>query len=218
MRSLADFARSGRQAETLTILLPGALHGPEDFMREGFVDAVRNRGIDMDILLAELLFDHVADEQALPQLHASLIKPSLAAGYCHIWLAGISIGGYVAMGYADQYPGCVEGLFLMAPYPGNRMTTNEIAAAGGILSWQPGDLAEDDTERRNWRWLQSHEKSSIEVHLGYGTEDRFAPGHEMMAEALPTWHVDHIPGGHDWPAWRDLWHRFLDRRFGGRDE
>lgn len=218
MRSLAHFAQPGRQAETLTILLPGALHGPEDFMREGFVDAVRNRGIDMDLLLAELQFDHVAGEQALPQLHASLIEPSLAAGYRHIWLVGISIGGYVAMGYADQYPGCVEGLFLMAPYPGNRMTTNEIAAAGGILSWQPGDLAEDDTERRNWRWLQSHEKSSIEVHLGYGTEDRFAPGHEMMAEALPTWHVDHIPGGHDWPAWRDLWHRFLDRRFGGRDE
>lgn len=218
MRSLADFAQPGRQAETLIILLPGALHGPEDFVNEGFVEAVRDRGLDMDILLAELLFDHIADEQALPQLHASLIKPSLAAGYRRIWLAGISIGGYVAMGYADQYPGCVEGLFLMAPYPGNRMTTNEIAAAGGILSWQPGDLAEDDTERRNWRWLQSRAKSGIEVHLGYGLEDRFAPGHEMMAEALPTGHVDRISGGHDWSAWRNLWQRFLDRRFRGRDE
>jgi pimeloyl-ACP methyl ester carboxylesterase len=215
MRSLADFAQPGRQAETLTILLPGALHQPEDFMREGFVDAVRNRGIDMDLLLAGLLFDHVAGEQALPQLHASLIAPSLAAGYRHIWLAGISIGGYVAMAYADRYPGGVEGLFLMAPYPGNRMTTSEIATAGGIIAWQPGDLAKDDTERRNWRWLQSHEKSGIEVHLGYGAEDRFAPGHAMMAEALPARHVDCIAGGHDWPAWRDLWHRFLERRFGG---
>ena len=218
MRNLTDFAQPGRQAETLTVLLPGALHGPEDFVREGFVEAVRNRGIDMDLLLAGLLFDHVADEQALPQLHASLIEPSLEAGYRHIWLAGISIGGYVAMGYADRYPGAVDGLFLMAPYPGNRMTTREIATAGGILSWQPGDLAEDDTERRNWRWLQSHEKSGIEVHLGYGAEDRFAPGHEMMAEALPAGRVDCIVGGHDWLAWRDLWHRFLDRRFGGRDE
>ncbi|OAJ71198.1 hypothetical protein A7976_07125 [Methylobacillus sp. MM3] len=215
MRSLADFAQPGRQAETLTILLPGALHQPEDFVREGFVDAVRNRGIDMDLLLAGLLFDHVAGEQALPQLHASLIAPSLAAGYRHIWLAGISIGGYVAMAYADRYPGGVEGLFLMAPYPGNRMTTSEIATAGGIIAWQPGDLAKDDTERRNWRWLQSHEKSGIEVHLGYGAEDRFAPGHAMMAEALPARHVDCIAGGHDWPAWRDLWHRFLERRFGG---
>lgn len=215
MRSLAHFAQPGRQAETLTVLLPGALHGPEDFVREGFVEAVRNRGIDMDILLAGLLFDHVADEQALPQLHASLIAPSLAAGYRHIWLAGISIGGYVAMAYADRYPGGVEGLFLMAPYPGNRMTTSEIATAGGIIAWQPGDLAKDDTERRNWRWLQSHEKSGIEVHLGYGAEDRFAPGHAMMAKALPANHVDCIAGGHDWPAWRDLWHRFLERRFGG---
>ena len=218
MRSLADFAQPGRQAETLIILLPGALHQPEDFVREGFVDAVRNRGIAMDLLLAGLRFDHVADEQALPQLHAELVEPSLAAGYRHIWLAGISIGGYVAMNYADRYPGGMAGLFLMAPYPGNRMTTQEIAAAGGLLSWQPGKLAEGDTERRNWRWLQSHEKSGIEVHLGYGAEDRFAPGHAMMAEALPAGRVDCVAGGHDWPAWRDLWQRFLARRFGGRDE
>jgi len=218
MRSLADFAQPGRQAETLIILLPGALHQPEDFVREGFVDAVRNRGIAMDLLLAGLRFDHVADEQALPQLHAELVEPSLAAGYRHIWLAGISIGGYVAMNYADRYPGGMAGLFLVAPYPGNRMTTQEIAAAGGLLSWQPGELAEGDTERRNWRWLQSHAKSGIEVHLGYGAEDRFAPGHAMMAEALPAGRVDCVAGGHDWPAWRDLWQRFLDRRFGGRDE
>jgi pimeloyl-ACP methyl ester carboxylesterase len=216
MHSLTDLARPGRQAETLVILLPGALHQPEDFVREGFVDAVRRRGLDMDLLLAGLLFDHVADEQALPQLHAHLVEPALAAGYRHIWLAGISIGGYVAMSYADRFPGRAAGLFLMAPYPGNRMTTNEIAAAGGIRAWQSGNLAEDDTERRNWRWLQTHR--DVEVHLGYATEDRFAGGHAMMAEALPPNRVDCIPGGHDWPAWRSLWQRFLDRRFGASHE
>lgn len=212
MRSVTHPAQPGRRAETLVILLPGALHGPEDFLREGFAQAVQARGLDMDLQCAELKFEQVAGEQALPQLHAALVEPALAAGYGRLWLAGISIGGYVAMGYADRYPGRVHGLCLIAPYPGNRMTTGEIAAAGGLAAWQPGELAEDDTERRNWRWLKT--RRDTEVHLGYGAEDRFAPGHAMMAEALPRACVDRVPGGHDWPAWRDVWQRFLDRRFG----
>lgn len=196
------------------ILLPGALHGPQDFLREGFAGAVQARGLALDLQLAELEFAHVASEQALPELHDDLLRPAIQAGYRNIWLAGISIGGYVAMRFADRFPGLVHGLFLIAPYPGNRMTTNEIAQAGGLAAWQPGVLAEEDAERGNWRWLQRPGKT--EVHLGYGTEDRFADAHDMMAVALPTEHVDRVAGGHDWPAWRLLWEHFLDHRFGDR--
>lgn len=213
MHSVTHPAEPGQLAETLVILLPGALHGPEDFLREGFADAVRTRGLDIDLQFASLQFEQVAGEQALPQLHAGLVEPALAAGYRRIWLAGISIGGYVAMSYADRYPGHVQGLFLMAPYPGNRMTTGEIAAAGGLAAWQSGELAVDDAEWRNWHWLKTQQ--GTEVHLGYGTEDRFSDGHAMMAAALPQAQVDRVPGGHDWPAWCALWQRFLDRRFGG---
>ena len=196
------------------ILLPGALHGPQDFLSAGFAQAVQARGLALDLQFAELEFAHVASEQAMPELRNDVLEPALKAGYRSVWLAGISIGGYVAMRFADRFPGLVQGVFLMAPYPGNRMTTNEIAQAGGLATWQPGLLAEDDTERGNWRWLQR--PGNVEVHLGYGSEDRFAAAHGLMADALPNDRVDRVPGGHDWPTWRLLWEHFLDRRFGGR--
>ena len=214
MHSVLHPAHPSRQAETLIILLPGALHGPQDFLREGFAEAVQVRGLGIDLQLAELEFEHVASEQALPELRDDLLTPAIAAGYTNIWLTGISIGGYIAMRFADRYPGLVHGLFLMAPYPGNRITTNEITQAGGLAAWRPETLAEDDAERGNWRWLQ--QQSTVEVHLGYGREDRFAAAHGMMAAALPEDRVEQVAGGHDWPAWRMLWERFLDRRFGKR--
>ena len=213
MDSVRYAAHPSHRADTLVILLPGALHGPQDFLREGYADAVQARGLALDLQFAALEFEHVASEQALPELRDDLLKPAIEDGYRSIWLAGISIGGYVAMRFADRFPGYVQGLFLMAPYPGNRMTTNEIAQSGGLAAWQPGALAGDDAERGNWRWLQRPGK--VEVHLGYGSEDRFATAHGMMAQALSAEHVDQVGGGHDWSAWRTLWERFLDRRFGG---
>lgn len=214
MRHLTDLAQPGQHAETLVILLPGAYQQPEDFVREGFVGAVRQRQLPLDLAMVELSFAHIVGQSALPDLHASLIQPAQAAGYQNIWLAGISIGGYVAMAYADRYPNQLSGMFLMAPYPGNRMTTGEISFAGGIQSWMPDSVPEEDTERRNWYWLKTHARTNIQVHLAYGEDDRFAGGHAMMAEALPPAHVDHIPGDHVWPVWQQLWHNFLDRRFG----
>jgi len=52
------------------------------------------------------------------------------------------------------------------------------------------------------------------VHLGFGSEDRFADGHRMLAAALPPEMVQVVPGGHDWPVWRQLWDNFLDTRLG----
>ena len=213
MDSVRYAAHPSHRADTLVILLPGALHGPQDFVREGYADDVQARGLTLDLQFAALEFEHVASEQALPELRDDLLKPAIEDGYRSIWLAGISIGGYVAMRFADRFPGYVQGLFLMAPYPGNRMITNEIARSGGLAAWQPRTLAGDDAERGNWRWLQRPGK--VEVHLGYGSEDRFATAHGMMAQALPAEHVDQVGGGHDWSAWRMLWERFLDRRFRG---
>jgi len=213
MRYLTEPATPGQQVDTLVIWLPGAYHQPEAFITEGFVSAVRERGLNIDLILAELAFEHIADQRALADIHNSLIQPAITAGYQYIWLAGISIGGYVAMACADRYPELLEGLLLLAPYPGNRSTTGEIAQAGGIAAWLPEAIAAEDTERSNWLWLKT-QASTMQVHLGYGEDDRFAPGHALMAQALPAANVDRIPGGHDWPVWLKLWHNFLDNRFG----
>jgi hypothetical protein len=214
MRHLIDLTQTGQHADTLVILLPGAYHQPEDFIKEGFVSAVRERALAIDLIMAELTFSDVTNQTALTKIHNSLVQPALAAGYQNIWLAGISIGGYVAMSYADHYPKQLSGLLLLAPYPGNRMTTGEIAYAGGIEAWVPDAISDEDTERGNWYWLKTHANTrDIEIHLGYGAEDRFAESHLMMAQALPVAHVDKIPGDHIWPVWLQLWHNFLDKRF-----
>lgn len=212
MRHLLDYAVPGNVADVLIIMLPGAYQQPEDFVREGFVSAVRERELPVDILMAELSFVHVVDSSALSDIHNNLILPAQTAGYRQIWLTGISIGGYIAMAYADHYPDLLTGLLLLAPYPGNRMTTGEINLAGGITNWRPLSPPATDSELRNWYWLKT-QVGTIKVNLGYGAQDRFAGSHALMAEALPVGQVDIVEGDHEWPVWLQLWKIFLDRQF-----
>lgn len=220
MRHLIDLANADKKADTLIILLPGANHLPEDFITQGFVSAVRERHLDIDLVMPELAFEQIADQTALHDLHDTVMQPYATSGYPNIWIAGISIGGYVAIAYANHYPNEVKGLLLLAPYPGNRITTGEIALAGGIEAWMPDTIPDDDTERGNWYWLKNHAKiekhMASEIYLSYGEDDRFAGGIAMMAQILPKERVDIVPGGHDWPVWQQLWHQFLDKRFGKR--
>jgi pimeloyl-ACP methyl ester carboxylesterase len=209
MRYLVDLAHTGHKASSLMILLPGATYLPEDFISQGFVQAVRERSLDIDLMLVELAFDQIADLTALHALHRDVIQP-VASDYQAIWLAGISIGGYIAMAYAHRYPAQVYGLFLMAPYPGNRITTREIAGAGGLHAWKPAIIADDDLERGNWDWLKHAQ--DMEIRLGYGTEDRFADGIALMEQAVPASQVDKVPGGHTWPVWQQLWCNFLNQQ------
>jgi hypothetical protein len=211
MRYLSD--KVSQPASTLIVMLPGANHQPEGFIEEGFVRAVRERQLAVDLSMVELPFSHIADASAIDALHQHIMLPAIAAGYQQLWIAGISIGGYMAMAYANRYPGVLTGMSLLAPYPGNRMTTNEIASAGGLTRWAPGHIAEDDVERHNWQWLQAHYATGPKIYLGYGEQDRFAHGHTMMAAVLPASRVTAIPGDHVWPVWLSLWQQFLDQEF-----
>src|SRR5206468_3143418 len=98
-----------------------------------------------------------------------------------------------------------------APYLGSHIVISEVERAG-LAHWQPERLADDDDERRLWRFIQSR-PAGLPIHLGLGRDDRFARRHRVLAEALPSAEVDIIPGGHDWPTWHRLWENFLDARF-----
>jgi pimeloyl-ACP methyl ester carboxylesterase len=91
------------------------------------------------------------------------------------------------------------------------MLIAEIAAAGGLSAWKPGELAETDPERRIWRHLKS--RASSPVLLGYGRDDRFSAAHQLLAKSLPADAVHVIDGGHQWRTWSKLWENFLDSRF-----
>lgn len=210
MRTILDAARSGHAAPTRLIMLPAAYAQPEDYVREGFASAVRTRGLAIDLVFAGLDLQHVADRTVLRQLREELIRPG---GRAALWLGGISLGAYVALSYAARHAGELAGLCVFAPYLGSHIVTGEIERAGGVRAWRPGELAEDDDERRIWHFLKTRREGSVSVHLGLGSEDRFARRHRLMAAALTAESVDTVAGGHDWPTWRRLWENFLDARF-----
>ena len=212
MRIISEPARAGAVAPTRMVLLPGAYSAPEDFQKEGFVGAVRDRGLPLDLELVELQLEQVPDRSILLRLRQEVVLPARAAG-CTVWLGGISLGGLVALAYAESFPQEVVGLCVLAPYLGNHMMTGEIQRANGLAQWTPGHPADDDSERRVWSFIKEREKWPRPLHLGYGRDDRFAASHRLMATALAPESVDTVAGGHEWPAWRQLWGNFLDAHF-----
>ena len=115
----------------------------------------------------------------------------------------------LALCHNADTPNQVDGLCLLAPYPGSRLTTLAIDRAGGLSNWQATSEQLADPEYRLWRWLQD-QPAEPPVFIGYGTEDRFAGGMQRIAECFPASTRHAIPGGHDWPVWEKLWAHFLD--------
>ena len=217
MNVLHDFSACSTRADVLLVLLPGAHMAPEELQREGFVQAVRQRGLAVDVALVDSHLGYVYDGSLFERLHQDVIAPARAQGWQRIWLAGISLGGYAAMGYSMRNPGLVEGIFTIAPYLGRQPLVQEIAAARAqgrsLQQWLQGSAPrnETDTDHALWRWLIDRPPGAPALYLGYGLQDRFVAGHALMAQTLPADRVSTAPGGHDWPPWRLLWAQWLQR-------
>ncbi len=196
-------------APTLIVLLPGAYMTPEDYEKAGFFAAVSQRQLAFDITAVDLDLESISSGTALPALQAEILTPARQQGYEKIWLGGISLGGLLALCHNADTPGSVDGLCLIAPYPGSRLTTNAIARAGGLHQWQATPEELTDPEFRMWRWLQAP-PADFPVFVGYGTEDRFASGMQQIAACFPATARHALPGDHDWPVWKVLWEQFLD--------
>jgi len=97
-------------------------------------------------------------------------------------------------------------------YLGNHIVTGEIERANGVASWQPGELAQDDDERRVWRFIKTHQAQPVSLHSDSGARTlRRQPPNDGRRAGPQS--VDVVPGGHDWPAWRQLWDNFLETHF-----
>jgi len=212
MRSIVDYALHPRAAATRIIWLPGAYDTAQHFQRAGFSAAVAQRRAALDLVYVDLDLQYLGDRSALQRLRSEWVLPALDAGIT-CWLAGISLGGMLALAYAETYPQDLYGLCLLAPYLGNRMLTAEIRAASGLAAWEPGELAETDDERRIWRYIKTRPANSGPIYLGFGRADRFAESHRLLAASLPEDCIDTIEGGHEWATWTTLWENFLDSRF-----
>lgn len=219
LRTIADRvdrADSSRPAKTLLVLLPGSYSAPEEFLREGFVQTVREHRLAADVLLVDAHVGYYQGRSIVERLRADVIAPARARGVERIWLAGISIGAVGAMLYADAHPDDIDGIVLLGPYLGQRMTALDIRQAGGLAAWPaPAPSPDNELDATLWRWLQRQTGPSgsgrkIPLLLGYGLDDRYAYNDAVLADAMPASSVFTAPGGHDWSAWRPLWRAIVD--------
>ena len=207
VRQIDVLQDSAERPATLLVFLPPAQASIEDYLHQGFISALRERHICADALLAAITYEDVMSKTVAQRLHTCVIRPAITKGYSQIWLVGISLGAFNALHYAAIHANDLAGILLIAPYPGTNDILNEIAAAGGPLSWSASPLAEQGDERIWWRWLCQH---SLPVYFATGAEDRFFRGQKMLAGLLPSSRIHITPGNHTWPTWRRLWDCWLD--------
>ena len=218
-----------RGTTPLLVMLPGAGHGADDFVRAGFIAELRERNLQVDVLAVDAHSHFYLDKSIVTRLHEEVIAPALVArpAPASLWLLGISLGGMGASLYARAHPGTVAGLVLLAPFFAVRGTIAEVTRAGGLAQWQPGAVAADDEERLLLQWLKAYRadmpadmpgdssaglaNAAPAIRLGYGTNDRYAPASSLLEARLPAAQVATVAGGHDWDTWIVLWRQLLDR-------
>lgn len=199
---------SGHGASSLMVLLPGALMTPQHMVDAGMFEAVRERSLDLDLMAVDLHALGDSNHEALRVLADEIVAPARAR-YRHVWLAGISRGGQLSLSCLAEHAAAVDGVCLLAPYPGSRLTINAFRRAGGLMAWTPSEAELRDPEFRLWRWLRQPDFRSP-VFLGYGAQDRFVDGMSLLVKQLPLASFVEVPGEHNWAAWMPLWETFLD--------
>lgn len=212
--------KEGAFAKVLIVMLPGAYDAPKDFLQQGFVRMLRNKNIDADVTLLDAHIGYYTNQQIVERLQKEIIEPARELGYQHIWLVGISLGGYGSLLYSMRGAVGINGIFIMAPFMGSRHIPAEVAKAGGLHQWVPATQqgeASIDIDDALWAWLKAYSKADgieqqlVPIYLGYGEGDRFIASNKLLAAVLPPRQVMTVPGGHTWEPWLALWEQFLDR-------
>lgn len=208
MRTLIHAA--GERPAIAVGLLSGSYSTPEDFVREGFPQALERRGIAARIVMAEVRASWFSDGSVVQRVRETVVEPARAQGLSRVWLVGISLGGLACLAYAARHGEEIERMALLSPYPGTREVLREIDAAGGLAQWRPAD-AESNPEREAWAWLRDHGRNAPRVDCYFASGDRFAEGQRRIARCLPAAAVHEVAGGHEWRDWRAMWDDFLER-------
>lgn len=221
MATTLEKSNCARNVGTLLVMLPGAYSTPDEFTREGFVSAVRDARLAADVMLVDAHLGYYNNRSILDRLSADVMAPARQHGYRHIWIVGISVGGFGGLLYAQTHPRELSGVVTLAPYLGERAQSTDIANAGGLAQWRgpladPGEgIPRAPNETQLWQWLRGYvgftqtAAPRPPLYLGYGVDDRFAFSHRLLAAALPAERVFTTEGGHDWPEWKRLWQRML---------
>jgi len=197
----------------LFVFLRGLGGSHHSFEEKGLVADVWARGLPFDIVAPNAHFGYYGERNLIVRLKEDVIDPARAKGYKKIWLVGVSMGGLGAMLYLKERPQDIAGIYLIAPFLGSQPLLSEIEAAGGVRQWDPGAyVAEEDWQRMLWHWIKKTvaDCPAKIVYLGYGTDDTYKKGSQILAPLLPQDRVCTIDGGHDYETIKALWQIFLE--------
>jgi pimeloyl-ACP methyl ester carboxylesterase len=198
----------GQIARTLVVLLPGRGDDGEAFAEHGFVKDLRAAGVAADVVAVDAHFGYYAKETIVERVWNDVVAPARARGYKEIWLAGISMGGLGVVAVARQHASAFDRLILLAPYLGPDELLDKIRLAGGPTHWKADDPK--DPYQRLWTWLSRYQTPGPpQITLAYGTNDRLASAHRLLAPLLGPGDLLEEPGGHDWTTWHKLWLRLF---------
>lgn len=194
------------QRRTAIVLLPGFGDSEQTFADKGFIASIRRATKDADLVVTDAHFGYYRTRTLERRLAQDVIEPLLQKGYRDIYLAGVSIGGYGAIGFARLHPKHIRGLLLFAPYLGPQNVLDEIKAAGGLCAYQGSRDTRNNDEgfsRQNFRWLRDNvcKPSAVAIYTVVGASDSLAPAIRELSSTLPKSHTLVLKGGHGWEVW-----------------
>jgi pimeloyl-ACP methyl ester carboxylesterase len=199
--------------QRLIVFLRGIGGSHHSFEEEGLVADVWACGLPFDMAAPNAHFGYYGDRNLIKRLKEDVIDPARARGCKQIWLVGFSMGGLGALLYLMERPQDIAGVYLISPFLGRQFFLEEIEAAGGVRQWDPGPYkAEEDWQRMLWRWIKTTiaDNPNKIVYLGYGTDDPYKSGPQLLANILPPNRVYAIDGAHDYQTMKALWKIFLE--------
>jgi len=207
---------AGREdGSELVVFLPGRWSRVEEFKREQFFEIAAKRWPNARLVAPDLHLGYYKNQSVARRLHEDVVLPARRAGVKAVRLVGISMGGLGALIYAVEYPQQADELILLSPFVGEDDALEEIKAAGGLVNWRPGEIADRDFSRKLWLKIRESWQEKVNrprILLGCGEQDRLAGSSRFFANEFLTpgsqlW----LAGDHDWPTWRRLFARLIEK-------
>ena len=202
----------GTANQRLFVFLRGIGGSHHSFEDEGLVADVRERGLPFDMAAPDAHLGYYEKRNLVERLKEDVIDPARSRGCRKIWLVGVSMGGLGALLYLMERPDDIAGVYLISPFLGTPTFLAEIEGAGGLRHWDPGSYnAELDWQRMLWHWMKRKIADHPDkiVYMGYGSNDPYKGGQQLLAAAMPPQRVYVIEGAHDYQTLKALWTIFL---------
>lgn len=199
---------------SLVVLFPGFGGKGVQFEQQGFIDAMREHGLDADVVTLNIRPRIYFHDEFVDIFRKQVILPAKSDGYKEIYLIGISMGGHGVLLYATKYPNDIEAIFVLSPFISGSRQSNAIVKAGGLENYKDCPFIGWSQACRLWMSLKeyvSDPKRAANIFLGFGKDDVFAEQSRILGELLPPENVFTVEGEHDWPTWKQLWLLAMDR-------